>query len=115
MDVQQRFATKPFARGWRGIRGRLFVLILVFVSGLTAFLLGAEASDRSSIAEAGILTKIYYSLGLFVLGGMDLGTPTGGPLIARVLLWFSYFAAPAVTVSAVIEAVLYLAQPQVWL
>jgi hypothetical protein len=114
MELQERFVARPFAKGWRGLRGRLLILLLVFGAGLLAFQLGAGASDRGSIAEATIFTKIYYALGLFVLGGLDLGTPSGGPGYARTLLWIAYFAAPAVTASALIETLLYLVQPQVW-
>jgi Trk K+ transport system NAD-binding subunit len=52
----------------------------------------------------GIAQSFYYALGLFVLGGLDLGTPVGGPLHGRVLLWAAYFAAPVITASALIEA-----------
>jgi len=49
-----------------------------------------------------------------VLGGMDLGMPTGGPTAARGALWFAYFAAPLITTGAVAEGILRSVQPA-WL
>jgi Trk K+ transport system NAD-binding subunit len=71
-------------------------------------------SDRPGVPDAGLFTKAYYAIGLFVLGGMDLGTPTGGPLYGRILLWIAYFGAPAWTASAVFETILYALRPPVW-
>ena len=76
-----------------------------------AFCGGAEVSDRE-ISETDFLTKVYYTLGLFVLGGLDLGVPSGGPTWARFALWLVYFAAPAITTSAVVEAVLRMIRPE---
>jgi Trk K+ transport system NAD-binding subunit len=66
------------------------------------------------VAEADLFSKAYYAVGLFILGGLDLGTPTGGPLYARILLWMAYFAAPAWTASAVFETILHALRPPVW-
>jgi Trk K+ transport system NAD-binding subunit len=45
------------------------------------------------------------------LGGLDIGTPVGGPLYGRVLLWTAYFIAPVITASALIEAAARIIQP----
>lgn len=82
----------------------------VYGAALAGFLLGVDASERSLIGS-GVAEKAYYALGLFVLGGLDIGTPVGGPGYARVLLWFAYFAAPVVTASALLEAVARLIRP----
>jgi voltage-gated potassium channel Kch len=95
--------------GWRGL-----LLVLVFGCGLAGFLSGAEVSERPGVSQAQVLTKIYYTLGLFVLGGMDIGTPIGGPLVGRVLLWTAYFGAPAITASALLEGLLRVVQPEAW-
>ncbi len=94
---------------WRGL-----FLIGVFGVGLGAFLVGVGVTDRVSVVDAGIATKIYYTMGLFVLGGLDLGVPEGGPWWGRWMLWWVYFAAPAVTASAVVEGVVRVMNPQVW-
>jgi Trk K+ transport system NAD-binding subunit len=87
---------------------------LVFICGLASFLMGVDVSDRPGVPNAAFLTQAYYTVGLFVLGGLDLGVPLGGPTYARALLWFAYFAAPAITASAVIEGVLRAIRPRHW-
>lgn len=65
---------------------------------------GVGLSERPDVGEAGWLVMIYYSLGLFVFGGLDVGFPEGGPLIGRIMLWLAYFGAPLLAASALIEA-----------
>jgi hypothetical protein len=60
-------------------------------------------SDRPEVLGAGILTHLYYSLGLFVLGGLDLGVPIDGPNGARIALWLAYFLAPLVTTGVLVQ------------
>ncbi len=71
-------------------------------------------TDRPDIADAPFVVKAYYSMGLFVVGGLDVGTPIGGPLYGRVLLWIAFFGSPLLAASAVIEAVLHVMSPQRW-
>jgi voltage-gated potassium channel Kch len=61
-----------------------------------------------------VLVKLYYTGSLFVLGGTDLGTPSSGPALARALLWFAYFAAPLITVSAVVETAVRAVTNERW-
>lgn len=96
--------------GLRWFRWRGLLLAVIFLLGLTAFCGGAEVSERD-VQATDFMSKVYYSLGLFVLGGMDLGMPTGGPVWSQAILWVVYFAAPAITTSAVVEAVLYAVRP----
>ena len=106
--------TAQVSRTWRWVRWRTLVVGAVFLCGLAAFLLGADVSDRPGVPEASLLTKLYYTLSLFVLGGTDLGVPSGGSAGARTLLWGAYFVAPAVTATAVIEGVLRAVRPDRW-
>jgi voltage-gated potassium channel Kch len=85
---------------------RITAVVVVLGMALFAFEVGVDVSHRPGVAASGFLTHVYYATGLFFLGGMDLGTPHGGPLVARGLLWFAYFAAPAITTGAVIEGLL---------
>jgi voltage-gated potassium channel Kch len=101
-------------RTWRWLRWRWIAVVLVFICGLAAFELGVGVSDRAGVAEAHVLTKAYYTIGLFMLGGMDLGVPVGGTALGRALLWMAYFVAPAITASAVVEGVLRAIQPRGW-
>ncbi len=89
-------------------------MVVIFGLSISAFVLGTTVTERPGLANAGILTHVYYALGLFVLGGLDLGTPTGGPLVGRVFLWISFFLAPAITAAAVVEGVLRAINPGRW-
>ena len=77
-----------------------------FLFAFTGLSLGVSLTERPDIVSEPNLTKAYYSLGLFVVGGLDLGTPVGGPWYGRLLLWVAFFGAPLLTASAVIDAVL---------
>ncbi len=90
---------------WRGL-----AFGLVYLAGLFGLLSGVQVSDRSLIG-AGLAAKAYYALGLFVLGGLDLGTPVAGPVVGQVLLWSAYFLAPLITASALIETAVRLVSP----
>ena len=73
--------------------------------------MGVDCSAREGIPNAGLGTQAYYALGLYVLGGLDLGVPIGGDPGPRLALWLAYFWAPAVTTAAVVEAVLRTLNP----
>jgi hypothetical protein len=88
--------------------------IIIFGCGFFAFVAGVGVSERPNVPETDMLTKAYYALGLFFLAGLDLGTPTGGPVYWRFLLWAAYFAAPVWTASAVFETILSALRPPVW-
>lgn len=98
----------------RGIAWRGLILTIVLVTGLITVEAGVGFSERPGVEDEGVLTHLYYTVGLFVLGGLDLGTPVGGPDWARVLLWITYFAAPAITTASVIEGVLRAVAPARW-
>ena len=71
-------------------------------------------SERPEVASGGPLMLAYYSLSLFVVGGVDLGTPVGGPLWAQGLVWMSYFGAPVLAAWTLIQAILRSFAPQSW-
>ena len=98
-----RFRWRPFV--WRGL-----AFALVVGAGLAGLRLGVGVTERD-VFGVGLAAQIYYVLGLFVLGGLDIGTPVGGPLLGRILLWGAYFVAPVITASAVIDALLRLVRP----
>jgi Trk K+ transport system NAD-binding subunit len=91
-----------------------WLAVVLFSFGFIGLVAGVGLSERPGVSEAGLFTKAYYAVGLFVLGGLDLGMPTGGPLYARILLWVAYFAAPVWTASAVFETILNALRPPVW-
>lgn len=94
---------------WRTL-GALFF----FFSAIVGFELGVSVTERPDVVESSILTKAYFSLSLFVVGGVDLGTPEGGPLIGRALLWASYFGSPILAAWTLIATVLRAMAPQRW-
>ena len=94
---------------WRAIAAlALFTMALV---GLTS---GVQLTERPDVGESSLLTKAYYSLGLFVLGGLDLGIPVGGSWWGRGLLWIAYFGAPILTASALVNAIVAAVAPERW-
>jgi len=94
---------------WRSVGGLAF-----FIAALLGFGSGVSVSERPGVVSDGFLVQAYYSLSLFVVGGVDLGTPQGGPLYGRVLLWLSYFGAPILAATALMEAMLRAFSPQSW-
>ncbi len=101
--------TRRISLGWRW-----YAAALLFLCGFVGFLSGTGVSERPNVVDTSWLTKAYYTLGLFVVGGLDLGTPEGGPLWGRVSLWIGYFGAPLLTASAVMEAIIQVLAPGRW-
>lgn len=97
-------------RNWRWL-----LAIAFFSCGFVGFMSGVQVTERD-ISGANGFTLMYYSLGLFILGGMDLGVPEGGPLWGRSLLWLAYFGAPLLTTTALVEWLhVLVAHPTRWL
>jgi len=81
--------------------------MIALLLAMTAFQMGVNVSDRGDIPNHDLLVQFYYAIGLFTLGGMDLGMPIEGPVFWRWVLLFDYFFAPIIAAAAVIEG-LYL-------
>ncbi len=92
---------------------RWLAALVLFAFAMVGQGMGVELSERLD-SPHGWLTRAYYSLGLFVVGGLDIGMPTGGTMFGRGLMWVAYFGAPLLTASAVIEAVVRLVAPERW-
>ena len=88
--------------------------LFFFFGALIGFASGVSVTERPEVATASLLTQAYYSLSLFVVGGVDLGTPYGGPVFGRALVWVSYFGAPILAASTLIGAILRAMAPQSW-
>ena len=93
---------------------QMICAVLLFLSAMLAFEMGVSVSERPDVVDSGILVKAYFSLSLFVLGGTDLGTPFGGNVLARSLLWISYFGSPILAAWTLIRAFLRTLAPQSW-
>jgi len=100
--------------GNQGLSWRWPAALLLFLFAILGFYSGVSLTERPDVGEASVLTWIYYSLGLFVVGGLDIGIPVGGPAPGRTLLWLAYFGCPLLAASAVIEAVLNVMAPHRW-
>lgn len=98
-----------FRLGWRWS-----IAVFLFMCSFCGFMMGVGLSERPGVDAADVLTKAYYGLGLFVMGGLDLGTPQGGPFIGRLLLWLSYFGSPILAATTIIEAVIKTISPYRW-
>ena len=89
------------ARSQRRLRSgptvRIAGVCAVFALALVAFVSGVTTSGVPDMAGQSILAWTYYAGGLFVFGGLDLGTPVGGPTVGRAALWCAYFLAPTIT------------------
>lgn len=88
--------------------------VVFFLCAFLALMMGVSLSERPDVQSADMLTKAYYSLGLFVMGGLDIGTPVDGPLFARLMMWLSYFGSPMLAASTIIEAVIKTISPYKW-
>ena len=87
------------------IPNRVLAALSLIVLGALTMSAGVGFTERDLAGNSGPLEYLYYALSLFVIGGVDLGTPQGGPIWARAILWFIYFAAPILTVSAILDAI----------
>ncbi len=98
-----------------GFLWRIAAFLAVAGVALAALQLGVDFSERPGVTDAGAATKLYYVVGLFFLGGLDLGMPAGGPGVARGAMWIAYFAAPVITTGAIIEGLLLTMRPDWWM
>lgn len=98
---------QPFSWRWFAAAG-------LFLCGFLGLLAGTPLSERPDVVDAGMLTKAYYALGFFVIGGLDVGTPIGGPIWAQTILWVAYFGAPLLAASTVIDAIFQVLSPSRW-
>lgn len=94
---------------WKGA-----LVLLVSTCALVSLELGVEFSERPGTVDASWMLRFYDTIGLFVLGGLDLGEPVGGTVFGRMLMWFAYFGAPAITGLAVVETLLKTIAPGDW-
>lgn len=83
-------------------------VVAVVLLALGAFSAGVGTASIPDIGSESVLGWLYFTGGLFVFGGLDLGTPLGGPPIARAALWVSYFLAPAITTTAIAKTMLMM-------
>lgn len=88
--------------------------LFFFFSALIGFESGVVVTERPELAMSGLLTKAYYSLSLFVVGGVDLGTPVGGSSVGRFFVWISYFGSPILAAWGLIGTLIQALSPETW-
>ncbi len=98
----------------RSFPWRSAAALFLFLGAIAGFSTGVSVSERPEVGSSSLLTHAYYSMTLFVMGGADLGTPQGGPLFARILVWLAYFGSPTLAAWALIEALLKALAPGSW-
>ncbi|WOJ94770.1 NAD-binding protein [Congregibacter variabilis] len=98
----------------RPIPIRAIAAIGIFVTAVLALQSGVILSAEDAGVSRSILVDCYYALSLFVIGGIDIGTPQSGPAWAVALLWLSYFAAPILAVSTVLDLFLRMFTQHRW-
>ena len=96
------------------ISWRLPLALALFGCAMFGFSSGVGVTDRPDLANESFIVKAYFSLGLFVVGGLDIGLPTGGPPIGRFALWIAYFGSPLLAASAIMEALLVVISGERW-
>lgn len=110
MDGATATPTRGARALWRPLVWRVLAFVVVYVLAVVGLSMGVGVTERD-LSGVGLAERAYYALGLFVLGGLDIGTPVGGPLVGRALLWAAYFLAPIITVSALVETAIRLIGP----
>ncbi|RKY56007.1 MAG: hypothetical protein DRP96_11750 [Candidatus Neomarinimicrobiota bacterium] len=81
---------------------KLFIFVLVTLLACISFL----QTDMVSESGAGrYFEALYYSLTLFIIGGIDIGMPSGGSATVITVLWMCYFLAPLLTLGAVYQVI----------
>ncbi|MBN1154739.1 NAD-binding protein [candidate division KSB1 bacterium] len=81
---------------------RITLFITVIVTSYACFLF---TDNLKSGVPAMYVEALYYSVSLFVFGGIDIGHPYGATKMIHLLLWMCYFVAPLLTVSFVYQIV----------
>jgi hypothetical protein len=89
----------------KGLTYRVAVAVFALMIALAAFEAGVGLSGQPGLPDAAWPIKIYYALGLFVLGGLDLGVPSSGPWWGKTMMWVAYFGCPAIATAAVVEGI----------
>jgi hypothetical protein len=88
--------------------------VALFLSAFFALMMVVKLSELPSIKSDEMITKADQTFGLFVMGGLDLGTPVDGPTVAKLMRWLSYFGSPMIAASTIIEALIKNISPYKW-
>lgn len=85
---------------------RVAIIVVVFACALYGFAFGAGTENIENVKDAGLVGWIYYTISLFVLGGIDVGAPMkGGAPGSYLALWIAYYLAPLITTTVLLDAI----------
>lgn len=85
---------------------RIAIVVVVFACALYGFALGAGTENIKDMQGNGLISWVYYTISLFVLGGIDAGAPMrGGAPGSYYALWTAYYLAPLITTTVLVDAV----------
>ncbi|MFK7828836.1 MAG: NAD-binding protein [Congregibacter sp.] len=98
----------------RKIPLRTMAAVAIFALALAGFQAGVTLTGDEISESRSMLVNAYFALSLFVIGGIDIGTPDNGPKLAILVLWFAYFAAPLLAISTLLEAFLRVFSNDRW-
>ena len=94
----------------RAVMWRLAIPVIILIISTICFEAGVTVQYRPNIDQEGFVMHMLYAMSLFKVNGINLGMPTEGPLWAKDILILMYFAAPVVSISAIMEAVFRVAR-----
>lgn len=89
---------------------RITVPLVILLLATICFQSGVGVAYQPHVVSEGLLMHILHAVSLFKVAGLELGEPVSGPTWAMVTLYVMYFAAPAVSVGAILEAVFRVAR-----
>ena len=84
---------------------RYWKYILVFVVLFTSWISFIQTDMVGIDNSYRYVQALYYSIVIFILGGIDIGVPRGGSNTVINILWICYFFAPLLTASFVYQVV----------
>ena len=88
---------------------RIFAPIAVLILAIISLKSGVVLPDKD-LSKLPISMLIFHCIGLFTFGAKDFGEP-GGNFFWSKVLYFTYFIAPLISISAVAECLYFLSKP----
>jgi hypothetical protein len=82
---------------------RLLIPVVTILTATICFRSGIQVENLPHLQEKHLFMHVLYAINLFTLGGANFGAPYGQPQWAGSILYFLYFFAPAISLSALIE------------
>ncbi len=82
---------------------RFWKPLLVFIVLLVSWICFLNTDMIVDVSPARYFHALYFSIDLFLVGGLDIGFPHGGLKGFIIALWICYFLAPLLTVSFVFQ------------